>query len=105
MEFADNDGEVVKEVSGDEDKGGEVNGDIDYEQLYSPPHELVGSSCTNSGKWKLESDMSPRAAAPEKKLTIVALRLAILEKPTTGLGTLAFAWARVCLQCAETDYK
>lgn len=40
MEFGDNDGEVVKEVSGDEDKGGEVNGDTDCEQLYSPPHEL-----------------------------------------------------------------
>lgn len=35
--------------------------------------------------------------APEKKLTLFALRLAILEKAATGLGTLAFIWATVIL--------
>ncbi|KNA08539.1 hypothetical protein SOVF_161740, partial [Spinacia oleracea] len=35
--------------------------------------------------------------APEKKLTLFALRLAILEKAATGLGTLGFIWATVVL--------
>ncbi|KAK7245785.1 hypothetical protein RIF29_40635 [Crotalaria pallida] len=35
--------------------------------------------------------------APEKKLTIFALRLAVLEKTATGLGTLGFIWATVVL--------
>ena len=41
----------------------------------------------------------PRQAnrAPEKKLTLFALRLAVLEKAATGLGTLGFIWATVVL--------
>nr|XP_043619895.1 uncharacterized protein LOC122591712 [Erigeron canadensis] len=35
--------------------------------------------------------------APEKKITLFALRLAILEKAATGLGTLGFIWATVVL--------
>ncbi|KAJ4821531.1 ARM repeat superfamily protein [Rhynchospora pubera] len=35
--------------------------------------------------------------APEKKLTLFALRLAVLEKAASGLGTLAFIWATVVL--------
>ncbi|KAK9664851.1 hypothetical protein RND81_14G073800 [Saponaria officinalis] len=35
--------------------------------------------------------------APEKKLTLLALRLAVLEKAATGLGTLGFIWATVVL--------
>ncbi|XP_057956829.1 uncharacterized protein LOC131150239 isoform X2 [Malania oleifera] len=44
---------------------------------------------------------SPRAGlpvrAPEKNLTLFALRLAVLEKAATGLGTLGFIWATVVL--------
>lgn len=40
---------------------------------------------------------SEKAAAPEKKITLVAFRLAILEKAASGLGTLAFIWATVVL--------
>lgn len=40
---------------------------------------------------------SQTAPAPEKKLTLFALRLAILEKAATGLGTLGFIWATVVL--------
>lgn len=36
-------------------------------------------------------------SAPEKKLTLFALRLAVLEKSATGLGTLGFIWATVVL--------
>ncbi|GAB2266425.1 hypothetical protein Dimus_001433 [Dionaea muscipula] len=35
--------------------------------------------------------------APETKLTLFALRLAVLEKSATGLGTLGFIWATVVL--------
>ncbi|CAL9044088.1 uncharacterized protein LOC135673315 [Musa acuminata AAA Group] len=35
--------------------------------------------------------------APEKKLTLFAFRLALLEKSASGLGTLAFVWATVVL--------
>ncbi|CAA7061937.1 unnamed protein product [Microthlaspi erraticum] len=35
--------------------------------------------------------------APEKKLTLFALKLAILEKTATGIGTLGFIWATVVL--------
>ncbi|XP_010551784.1 PREDICTED: uncharacterized protein LOC104822317 isoform X1 [Tarenaya hassleriana] len=35
--------------------------------------------------------------APEQRLTLFALRLAILEKAATGLGTLGFIWATVVL--------
>ncbi|KAJ7954976.1 ARM repeat superfamily protein [Quillaja saponaria] len=35
--------------------------------------------------------------APEKNLTLFALRLAVLEKAATGLGALGFIWATVVL--------
>ncbi|ONK78011.1 uncharacterized protein A4U43_C02F13270 [Asparagus officinalis] len=35
--------------------------------------------------------------APEKKLTLFALRLAILEKSASGIGALGFIWATVVL--------
>ncbi|OIV91962.1 hypothetical protein TanjilG_23223 [Lupinus angustifolius] len=49
-----------------------------------------------------DNPISPTATitediAPEKKLTIFALRLAVLEKTATGLGTLSFIWATVVL--------
>ncbi|XVE84821.1 hypothetical protein DITRI_Ditri17bG0043600 [Diplodiscus trichospermus] len=40
---------------------------------------------------------APMVGAPEKKLTLFALRLSILEKSATGLGTLGFIWATVVL--------
>ncbi|CAO2838423.1 unnamed protein product [Amaranthus hypochondriacus] len=40
---------------------------------------------------------NPLVPAPEKRLTLFALRLAILEKSATGLGTLGFIWATVVL--------
>jgi len=51
---------------------------------------------------KSESDaansVSPTTTiAPEKKLTLFALQLAVLEKAATGLGTLSFIWATVVL--------
>ncbi|CAK8531025.1 unnamed protein product [Lathyrus sativus] len=43
------------------------------------------------------SECSTSVRAPEKKLTLFALRLAVLEKAATGLGTLGFIWATVVL--------
>ncbi|XP_044498554.1 uncharacterized protein LOC123220403 [Mangifera indica] len=43
------------------------------------------------------SPTTPAIRAPEKKLTLFALRLAILEKAATGLGALGFIWATVVL--------
>lgn len=40
---------------------------------------------------------SDKVTAPEKKITLFSLRLAILEKATSGLGSLAFVWATVVL--------
>ncbi|KAI4364403.1 hypothetical protein MLD38_020499 [Melastoma candidum] len=39
----------------------------------------------------------PSSRAPETKLTLFALRLAVFEKAATGLGTLGFIWATVVL--------
>ncbi|CAB4262877.1 unnamed protein product [Prunus armeniaca] len=41
------------------------------------------------------TSVGPTTPAPEKKLTLFALRLAVLEKAATGLGTLGFIWATV----------
>lgn len=52
----------------------------------------------------------PEVGAPEKKLTLFALRLAVFEKAATGLGTLGFIWATVVLlggfaiTLASTDF-
>ncbi|XP_052208675.1 uncharacterized protein LOC127812301 [Diospyros lotus] len=54
--------------------------------------EKMDSSNANS-----VSPPKPPAHAPEKKLTLFALRLAVLEKAATGLGTLGFIWATVVL--------
>lgn len=53
--------------------------------------EKGGSSNTVS------ASAHPTVRAPEKKLTLFALRLAVLEKAATGLGTLGFIWATVVL--------
>ena len=41
--------------------------------------------------------LAPAVQAPEKKITLFALRLSIFEKSATGLGTLGFIWATVVL--------
>ncbi|KAL5984566.1 hypothetical protein ACLOJK_018671 [Asimina triloba] len=56
------------------------------------------------------SSIRPADQAPEKKLTLFALRLAVLEKSASGLGTLGFIWATVVLlggfaiTLAKTDF-
>ncbi|XP_043722861.1 uncharacterized protein LOC122669998 [Telopea speciosissima] len=43
------------------------------------------------------STSKPTVNAPEKKLTLFALQLAVLEKMATGFGALGFIWATVVL--------
>ncbi|KAL3507991.1 hypothetical protein ACH5RR_033373 [Cinchona calisaya] len=54
----------------------------------------TSSTTVNSG---IEASQTQAIRAPEKKLTLFALRLAVLEKAATGLGTLGFIWATVVL--------
>ncbi|KAJ6801520.1 uncharacterized protein M6B38_319140 [Iris pallida] len=62
--------------------------------VFEPQRE--GSEETPTGS-NDSSRMDPAVPAPEKKLTLFALRLAILEKAASGLGTLGFIWATVVL--------
>ncbi|KAF7837216.1 Armadillo-type fold [Senna tora] len=66
------------------------------------PHGLSGIEKRDSGNSDENSAFptsttSSSIRAPEKKLTLFALRLAVLEKSATGLGTLGFIWATVVL--------
>ncbi|KAJ1688339.1 hypothetical protein LUZ63_019729 [Rhynchospora breviuscula] len=68
-------------------KGG---GSATFFQPQDPRESTPGSS--NDSTRPVRS-----VTAPEKKLTLFALRLAVLEKAASGLGTLAFIWATVVL--------
>lgn len=62
--------------------------------LFEPQREL--SDQATSGRSRSIPKPDP-LDAPEKKLTLFALRLAIIEKTASGLGQLAFVWATVVL--------
>ncbi|KAG6467915.1 uncharacterized protein LOC122034615 [Zingiber officinale] len=53
------------------------------------PHPAPSDSNPTPAEWKSSIIHTP----PEKQLTLLAFRLAILEKSATGLGALAFIWA------------
>ncbi|RCV19010.1 hypothetical protein SETIT_3G349500v2 [Setaria italica] len=57
------------------------------------------ASCSARREWT--DDMSAggvvAAVGPERRLTLLALRLAVLEKAASGLGALGFIWATVVL--------
>ncbi|XP_047310991.1 uncharacterized protein LOC124914479 [Impatiens glandulifera] len=63
-----------------------------FEPQTSSSIDKIESSNANS-----ISQSSTYDHAPEKKLTLFALRLAVFEKAATGLGTLGFIWATVVL--------
>ncbi|XP_074578694.1 uncharacterized protein LOC141835160 [Curcuma longa] len=67
-------------------------------QSYSfyEPHSEVGSETTPTQP-RGRGGGGAAVAAPEKKLTLFAFRLSMLEKSATGIGTLAFVWATVVL--------
>ncbi|XP_059311907.1 uncharacterized protein LOC132063403 [Lycium ferocissimum] len=70
----------------------ESGGPTIFEPQTQSPIETKNSSTTNSVSPKRRA-----VRAPEKKITLFALRLAVLEKAATGLGTLGFIWATVVL--------
>ncbi|KAF0888209.1 hypothetical protein E2562_013664 [Oryza meyeriana var. granulata] len=55
----------------------------------------VGSAGAEGGHY--DDAVAVAAAGPERRLTMLALRLAILEKAASGLGALGFIWATVVL--------
>lgn len=63
--------------------------------IYESAASSMDTKNTSSGQSVRPAKLLGRA--PEKKLTLFALRLAVLEKAATGLGTLAFIWATVVL--------
>ncbi|KAI7742705.1 hypothetical protein M8C21_020712, partial [Ambrosia artemisiifolia] len=65
--------------------------------IFEPQSSIETAASSTSSN--APSVSGPRQAnrAPEKRLTLFALRLAVLEKAATGLGTLGFIWATVVL--------
>ncbi|KAI9195012.1 hypothetical protein LWI28_010834 [Acer negundo] len=64
--------------------------------IFEPQSGIEKRDSSNADSMSPTSTV-PAVRAPEKKLTLFALRLAILEKAATGLGTLGFIWATVVL--------
>lgn len=75
--------------------------------MFTPQSRIEKGDSNNSNS---VSAIRPAVSAPEKQLTIFALRLAVLEKVATSLGTLGFIWATVVLlggfaiTLAKTDF-
>lgn len=61
--------------------------------FFEPRREATPGSGSGHGS----SGRSGGREPPEKRLTLFALRLAVLEKAATGLGKLDFVWATVVL--------
>jgi len=77
-----------------EHRGGPGSGGGGSTSFTEPWREKTpGSSWSGSG----QGSSDRRGGGPEKRLTLFALRLAVLEKVASGLGKLAFVWATVVL--------
>ncbi|XP_062202705.1 uncharacterized protein LOC133905029 [Phragmites australis] len=66
----------------------------------SPPRPSVADESEASCSMRRVDDAAGglvAAAGPERQLTLLALRLAVLEKAASGLGALGFIWATVVL--------
>jgi len=64
----------------------------------SPPRPGVAAAGGDGDSSERRVDGGAVAAAgPERRLTLLALRLAVLEKAASGLGALGFIWATVVL--------
>lgn len=61
------------------------------------PQRQQSKLTPNSSDGSNSGSRDAKIPAPEKKITLFALRLAILEKSASGLGTLGFIWATVVL--------
>lgn len=65
--------------------------------MFEPRSSIITKKDSSDTNYDSPETPSPTARAPEQKLTLFALRLAVLEKAATGLGTLGFIWATVVL--------
>ncbi|XP_020273442.1 uncharacterized protein LOC109848388 isoform X1 [Asparagus officinalis] len=65
--------------------------------LFEPQRQQSYQTPSSSNERSQSSSKNANIPAPEKKLTLFALHLAILEKSASGLGTLGFIWATVVL--------
>ncbi|CAD6269981.1 unnamed protein product [Miscanthus lutarioriparius] len=68
----------------------------------SPPRPSVAADDDDNNEASCSARVRPDpdddgAAGPERRLTLLALRLAVLEKAASGLGALGFIWATVVL--------
>ncbi|CAK9173686.1 unnamed protein product [Ilex paraguariensis] len=75
-------------------KIGDTSSDGPSPTSFEPQSSITKNSSDTSS---VSPPRSPAERAPEQKLTLFALRLAVLEKAATGLGTLGFIWATVVL--------
>ncbi|GAB4851163.1 hypothetical protein Ancab_030457 [Ancistrocladus abbreviatus] len=69
-------------------------------EMYSPSTTMFDPQTTIEKRESSAANSSSSGTgdhAPEKKLTLFALRLAVLEKVASSLGTLSFIWATVVL--------
>ncbi|CAL4922779.1 unnamed protein product [Urochloa decumbens] len=62
-----------------------------------PPGSGSGPGGASGGSSGRSDPSGGRREPPEKRLTLFALRLAVLEKAASGLGKLDFVWATVVL--------
>ena len=65
--------------------------------IFEPQGGIEKRESSNADSMSPTTTTPPAIRAPEKKLTLFALQLAVLEKAATGLGTLGFIWATVVL--------
>ncbi|KAJ4955492.1 hypothetical protein NE237_012275 [Protea cynaroides] len=79
------------------ERSGSIRLQIDY-TIFEPQTQVV-DSLENRDSSNLDSGSLSRTTvhAPEKKLTLLALQLAVLQKMATGLGALGSIWATVVL--------
>lgn len=63
----------------------------------TPNEQTAVQESTPTSEDKERQDLQERRDAPEKELILFAMRLAVLEKLATTVGTLGFIWATVVI--------
>ncbi|RLN43496.1 uncharacterized protein C2845_PM01G15830 [Panicum miliaceum] len=85
--------DIVEHPGGGGGGGGLGNGGGGSTSFFEPWREQTPGSGSGNGSSGRAGGREP----PEKRLTLFALRLAVLEKAASGLGKLDFVWATVVL--------
>ncbi|KAL6649984.1 hypothetical protein ACP70R_014208 [Stipagrostis hirtigluma subsp. patula] len=88
--------DIVEYGGGGGGGGGGLGSGGGSTSFFEPTREQTPGSGSGHGSSGL-SDPSGRREPPEKRITLFALRLAVLEKAATGIGKLDFVWATVVL--------